>query len=139
MDLIFPHDRAGEIVLEKHISVKAAAEFSGYNIQYLRRLLRTGRLEGIKIGQVWLIKLASLEAYARNGQLVGDRRHGPRRSHRASGGAESLLEVAWQCRRWRVKMHIMGKIRGSPPVADLYSKKGVNDGSLIRRWYADAG
>ena len=79
MDFILPHDWAGEIVLEKHISVKAAAEFSGYSIQYLRRLLRSGRLEGIKIGQVWLIKLASLETYARNGQLVGDQRHGPRK------------------------------------------------------------
>ena len=68
-----------EVVLEKHISVKAAAGLSGYSIQYLRRLLRNGRLEGTKIGQVWLIKLASLETYARNGQLVGDRRHGPRK------------------------------------------------------------
>lgn len=37
-------------------SVKAAAEYSGCNEQYLRRLLRAGRLEGVKIGQVWLIK-----------------------------------------------------------------------------------
>ena len=90
MDFIFPHDWAGEIVLEKHISVKAAAEFSGYSIQYLRRLLRSGRLEGIKIGQVWLIKLASLEAYSRNGQMVGDRRHGPRKQ-KAIGGCEVSL------------------------------------------------
>ena len=78
MDLILPHDWASEIVLEKHISVKAAAEFSGYSIQYLRRLLRTNQLEGTKIGQVWLIKLVSLEAYLRNSQMVRDRRHGPR-------------------------------------------------------------
>ena len=80
MDFIFPRDWVGGIVLEKHVSVKAAAEFSGYNIQYLRGLLRSGHLEGTKIGQVWLIKLASLEAYARNVQTVGDRRHGPRRT-----------------------------------------------------------
>ena len=85
MGLIFPHDWAGEIVLEKHVPVKVASEFSGYNIQYLRRLLRSGRLEGIKIGQVWLIKLASLETYARNGQMVGDRRHGPRKLQAGSG------------------------------------------------------
>ena len=54
-----PHVESPEVVVEKHISVKAAAEFSGYSIQYLRRLLRNDRLEGIKIGQVWLIKLAS--------------------------------------------------------------------------------
>jgi excisionase family DNA binding protein len=68
------------IVLYKHISVKAAAEFSGYNIQYLRRLLRTGQLEGIKIGQVWLIKMASLDAYLKSAQRMGDRRCGPRAS-----------------------------------------------------------
>ena len=61
----------------KHISVKAA-EFSDCNVQYLRRLLRNGRLEGIKIGQVRLIDLTSLETYARNGRMVRDRRHGPR-------------------------------------------------------------
>ena len=64
-----------EVVLKEHISVKAAAEVSGYNIQYLRRLLRTGRLAGIKIGQVWLISLASLEAYLKRGQMVRDQRH----------------------------------------------------------------
>ena len=80
-----PQFLSPEIVLEKHISVKAAAEFSGYSIQYLRRLLRAGQLEGIKIGQVWLIKLASLETYARNGQMVRDRRHGPRKLKVGSG------------------------------------------------------
>ena len=55
-----PQVYSSEIVLEKHVSVKAAAEFSAYNIQYLRRLLRAGQLEGLKIGQVWLVKLASL-------------------------------------------------------------------------------
>jgi hypothetical protein len=32
--------------------IQAAAELTGYNIQYLRRLLRYGKLEGIKIGQI---------------------------------------------------------------------------------------
>jgi hypothetical protein len=32
MGFIFPHDEVGGVVLEKHISVKAAAEFSGYNV-----------------------------------------------------------------------------------------------------------
>ena len=68
-----------EVVLDRHISVKAAAELSGYNIQYLRRLLRSGRLEGTKIGQVWLIKMASFESYLRHGQMLCDRRHGPRK------------------------------------------------------------
>ena len=65
------------VVLERHLSVKAAAQYSGYNEQYLRRLLLAGRLKGIKIGQVWLIKLASLEAHLRKGQMAQDRRYGP--------------------------------------------------------------
>ena len=79
MDLIFPHDWAGEIVLEKHISVKAAAECTGYSIQYLRRLLRDGLLEGTKIGQVWLIEMASFDHYLRHGHMQRDRRSGPRK------------------------------------------------------------
>ena len=50
------------VVLDRHLSVRAAAESSGCNEQYLRRLLRTGQLQGVKIGQVWLIRLASLDA-----------------------------------------------------------------------------
>lgn len=50
------------ILLEKYITVQAAAEVSGYNAQYLRRLLRSRKLDGIRIGQVWLIKLESLAA-----------------------------------------------------------------------------
>jgi hypothetical protein len=70
---------------EKHILVKAAAESSGYSIQYLRRLLRNDRLEGIKIGQIWLIVFDSLEMYTRNGQMLGDRRHGPRKLPNVDG------------------------------------------------------
>ena len=73
-----PQTDSPEVVLEKHISVKGAAEFSGYNIQYLRRLLRKGYLEGIKIGHVWLIKLASLEAYMKRATCMSDGRSGPR-------------------------------------------------------------
>ena len=47
-----PHKSLAGAVLEKHLSVKAAAEYSGYNGQYLRRLLRAGRLDGTRIGQV---------------------------------------------------------------------------------------
>jgi len=77
MASLFPHEGLVGAVLEKHLSVKAAAEYSGYNGQYLRRLLRVGRLEGKRIGQVWLIKLSSLEAHLRKGQLSRDQRYGP--------------------------------------------------------------
>jgi len=43
------------LVIINHVSVKTAATSSGYSIQYIRRLLRNGRLTGLKVGQVWLI------------------------------------------------------------------------------------
>ena len=64
-------------VLENHISVKSAAVITGYNIQYLRRILRAGKLDAFKIGQVWLIDLVSLENYLTNRTSSEDRRCGP--------------------------------------------------------------
>ena len=40
---------------DEYITVRYAAEFSGYNKQYLRRLLRKGVFRTRKIGQIWLI------------------------------------------------------------------------------------
>jgi hypothetical protein len=65
------------VALERHLSVRAAAETFGYNERYLRRLLQVGRLEGIKIGQVWLTKLESLEAHLRKARLSRHLRYGP--------------------------------------------------------------
>jgi excisionase family DNA binding protein len=51
------------ILINQHITVQAAAEATGYNIQYLRRMLRSGALKGVKIGQMWLIDMEALETY----------------------------------------------------------------------------
>jgi hypothetical protein len=40
------------ILINRHITVQTAAEVTGYNIQYLRRILRSGVLKGCKIGQM---------------------------------------------------------------------------------------
>ncbi len=65
------------VVVNNHITVKAAAEFSGYSLQYLRRLLRSERLAGIKIGQVWLIEKDAFIAYLEKVIQTTDRRFGP--------------------------------------------------------------
>ena len=88
MTWISPHENLAGIGLDRHLSVKAAAELFGYNEQYLRRLLRAGRLKGIKIGQIWLIRLASLKAHVRRGQEAQDRRFGPQ-----SCSPKRLMEV----------------------------------------------
>ena len=66
------------IVFNNCISVKGAASLSGYNVQYLRRLLRFGKLTGLKIGQVWLIDKADFKAYLDKAIQASDRRFGPK-------------------------------------------------------------
>ena len=85
---LLPQDKPIGFVLDRHLSVKAAADCLGYNEQYLRRLLRTGRLDGVKIGQVWLIKLGSPEAHLCKGQMAQDQRYGPQRA--AAGAGEGV-------------------------------------------------
>jgi len=66
------------LIIQRHITVQNAAEVTGYNIQYLRRILRSGTLKGIKIGQMWLIEMESLEAYLERVKSTSDRRCGPK-------------------------------------------------------------
>ena len=65
-------------VFNNCISVKDAAKHCGYNIQYLRRMLRSGTLEGSKIGQMWLIDMNALETHLKRAEDTFDRRCGPR-------------------------------------------------------------
>ncbi len=65
-------------IIVNHISVEAAAKITGYNTQYLRRLLRAGKLDGVKVGQVWLINLASLQTYFSSALSSNDIRFGPK-------------------------------------------------------------
>ena len=65
-------------IVEKHISVRAAADCSGYSVQYLRRMLRAGTLRGTKIGQVWLVDFDNFEKFVKSSFASKDRRRGPR-------------------------------------------------------------
>jgi len=65
-------------VLNNHISVQVAAEYSGYGLQYLRRLLRNGKLEGIKIGQLWLVNKGALDSCLNQARNTTDQRFGPK-------------------------------------------------------------
>ena len=65
-------------VLNNHISVQIAASYSGYSTQYLRRLLRTGKLAGIKIGQLWLVDKGTFDLYLKDAQVSTDQRFGPK-------------------------------------------------------------
>ena len=73
-----PTTLSTEQVIVNHISVQAATEVSGYNAQYLRRLLRTGKLDGRKVGQVWLVNLDSFQEYFGRALSLDDLRYGPK-------------------------------------------------------------
>ena len=66
------------IFINQHITVQSAAKVTGYNIQYLRRMLRSGALKGVKIGQMWLIDMDALEAHLKHVEGTSDRRCGPK-------------------------------------------------------------
>ena len=75
---ISPEAEQAGAIISRHMTVQAAAAHSGYSIQYLRRLLRSGALKGTKIGQVWLIDLSDFERYVELAAERGDLRCGPR-------------------------------------------------------------
>lgn len=58
---------------EHLISLAEAAEICGLAQDYLRRLVRTGKMWGIKIGRNWVTSEAAVKEY-----LALDRRPGPK-------------------------------------------------------------
>jgi excisionase family DNA binding protein len=58
--------------------MQVAAEYGGYSLQYLRRLLRHGKLGDIKIAQLWLINKSALDACLKRFQTAADQRFGPK-------------------------------------------------------------
>jgi hypothetical protein len=66
-------------VFNNFISVKVAAFHSGYNVQYLRRLLREGRLIGMKLGQAWLVEMESFSSYLDKVEKSHDNRFGSKK------------------------------------------------------------
>lgn len=77
---VLPNQVQTGVLTENLITVEAASRETGYNLQYLRRLLRTGKLHGVKVGQIWLIELASLLNYFSSALSSNDMRFGPKGS-----------------------------------------------------------
>jgi excisionase family DNA binding protein len=69
-----------EIVPEwKALSVREAAERTGYHPEYLRRLIRRGKIEAERFGSMYLIRADSLERYVQEMNQSDDARAGPKR------------------------------------------------------------
>ncbi len=63
------------------ISVKQAADLSGYDVQHVRRLMRGGKVTGQKLPgmQEWLIDRPSLQAYVKQMKSLGTDKYNPHR------------------------------------------------------------
>ncbi|MBT6061668.1 MAG: helix-turn-helix domain-containing protein [Anaerolineae bacterium] len=60
------------------ITVQEAADLSGYHPEYLRLLIREGKLDARKFGSVWAINKKALLSYRTIADKSDDGRHGPR-------------------------------------------------------------
>ena len=67
------------VITDQFLTVAAATQMTGYNNQYLRRLLRNGKLVGVRVGQTWLILFDSLINYMDIIRSISDRRWGSKR------------------------------------------------------------
>lgn len=71
--------------LPDYITADEAAEISGYHVNYIRRIMRQGKVKGRKTALVWLIERDSLQAYLILVARLGTSRFGP-------GGIERALQ-----------------------------------------------
>lgn len=62
---------------EEWLTTSDAAEKSGYHPEYVRELIRNGKIEGRKFGIVWQVNRQSLLAYLESMEQKGERR-GPK-------------------------------------------------------------
>ncbi len=59
-------------------TIKEASQKTGYNEEYLRRLIRQNKIEATKIGTMYLIDIQSLEKYIEAIKGSDDSRTGPK-------------------------------------------------------------
>ena len=63
---------------DEWLTVQEAAKKTGYHAEYLRILIRSGKISARKFGPVWAINKASLITYLEIAEKSADRRHGPK-------------------------------------------------------------
>ena len=75
-----PPHQVGRVTMPQwpSVTVKQAAEQTGYNAEYIRRLVRQGRIEAELLGTVYLIKVSSLQAYVDEMKARDNARAGPK-------------------------------------------------------------
>jgi len=61
------------------LTVKEAANLSGYNAEYLRRLIRNQKIKFRKISFIYQVNRESLLKYLRDAKNITDKRYTPKR------------------------------------------------------------
>ena len=59
------------------ITTKEARALTGYNLEYIRRMIRRGVIAAEKKGRDWWVDRASIEAYAERMEKLGSAKHSP--------------------------------------------------------------
>jgi len=59
------------------ITTQEAAELSGYHVNYLRWLIKQGKIVARKFGPVWQVSRDSLQTYLKAAEQSDDKRRGP--------------------------------------------------------------
>lgn len=71
-----PQHISGDKIL---LSTSEACEITGFSVTYIARLLRDKRVDGVRVGSVWLIYEDSLRAF-----IAQPRKRGPKGPHKKS-------------------------------------------------------
>ncbi len=64
---------------EDWITIQDACNITGYNAEYIRRLIRHGKLKAKKVSIVWIVDKDSLLEYVSQDQSLTDKRRGPKK------------------------------------------------------------
>jgi excisionase family DNA binding protein len=70
-----------------YLTAEEVADILGYSVQYVRRMLRNGKLRADKKARVWLVYRSSVEEYKQT--VEGLSKHDPRRSIRQREAADN--------------------------------------------------
>ena len=62
------------------ITTAEAAEITGYNLEYIRQMIRSGVIVAEKKGRDWWIDRASIENHADEMKRLGSAKHNPHRT-----------------------------------------------------------
>jgi excisionase family DNA binding protein len=63
---------------DEWLTIQEASKLSGYHAEYLRTLIREGKLTARKFGPLWAISKYVLLAYLNIARKSDDRRQGPK-------------------------------------------------------------